>query len=202
MDANRANAQHSTGPVSPDGKARVALNPVTHGLARVKMFLSGEEPAEFLELRQTIARRYHCTDVVGDMFADDAALAWWKIRRIAEWQAMLIDSAFADQPVPAPLARLFGDRHEKAMQTLQRYETSARSALHRAVHQLRALRAQEQSSERSEQADKTARVKEIRAAMERMMNSRTPFPELDELEADLENGANPISAPKTDPDSE
>jgi hypothetical protein len=193
IDANRSNAQNSRGPVSSEGKARVALNAIKHGLARVNMFLAGEEPEEFLELRNALAKRYRCTGADDVLWADEAALAWWKIRRITEYQTMLIDSAFADQPVPAPLARLFGDKHEKVMQTLHRHETSARSAMHRAVNQLRALRKQEESVERHEQAETKANLKKLQAMMHHMMTSRTPFPELDELEEDLQNRTNPIS---------
>jgi hypothetical protein len=194
IDANRVNAQNSTGPVSADGKARVALNAVTHGLSRVNMFLSGEEPEEFVVLRDALLKRYRCSGADDAVWADEAAMAWWKIRRIAEWQAMLIDSAFADQPVPAPLARLFGDKHEKCMQTLHRHETSARSAMHRAINQLRALRSQEGATERREQAETKPNLEKLQAMMQHMMNSKTPNEELLDLEADLDNRANPISS--------
>jgi hypothetical protein len=99
IDANRANAQNSRGPVSSEGKARVALNAIKHGLARLNMFLAGEEPEEFLELRNALVKRYRCTD------ADDAlwltkAPAWENPShyRIPDHAHRL---AFADQPVPA-----------------------------------------------------------------------------------------------------
>jgi hypothetical protein len=192
MDANRANAQKSSGPTSTEGKARVALNAVTHGLSRVNMFLSGEEPEEFVVLRNALLKRYRCSDADDAVWADEAAMAWWKIRRIAEWQAMLIDSAFADQPVPAPLARLFGDKHEKCMQTLHRHETSARSAMHRAINQLRVLRSQEAATERREKAEAKTNIKQMQKMMHRFMNSKTPDEEQLDLEADLDR-TNPIS---------
>jgi hypothetical protein len=201
IDANRANAQNSTGPVSAEGKARVALNAVTHGLSRVNMFLSGEEPEEFVVLRNALLKRYRCSDAGDAVWADEAAMAWWKIRRIAEWQALLIDSAFADQPVPAPLARLFGDKHEKCMQTLHRHETSARSAMHRAINQLRVLRSQEAATERREKAEAKTNIKQMKKMMHHFMNSKTPDEELLDLEADLDNRANPISSTPDDPNN-
>jgi hypothetical protein len=191
INANR-NAHKSSGPVSPEGKARVALNAVTHGLSRV--------PEEFVVLRNALLKRYRCSGADDAVWADEAAMAWWKIRRIAEWQAMLIDSAFADQPVPAPLARLFGDKHEKCMQTLHRHETSARSAMHRAINQLRALRSQEGATERREQAETKPDLEKLQAMMQHMMNSKTPDEELLDLEADLDHRANPISSDSAGPD--
>src|SRR4051812_24942319 len=45
--SNRRNALKSTGPKSPDGKAKVALNAVKHGLRAEHLILPGEDPAAF-----------------------------------------------------------------------------------------------------------------------------------------------------------
>ena len=40
INANQVNAQQSTGPRSPEGKARVAQNALRHGLTARHLFLS------------------------------------------------------------------------------------------------------------------------------------------------------------------
>ena len=204
IDANRANAQHSSGPKSPEGKDRSSLNPLVHGLARTKMFLPGEEPEEFTRLRNVIAKRYRCFFLGDAILVDDLALAWWKIRRSTEWQTEVITASFADLPVPAALARLFGSNHETAMTRLQRYETSARSAMYRAIIQLRAVLRQREAAERNEQA---AKVKQMQSAVDQMLTSRKPClapedAELDyeQLEDVLQNRANPISTDSEGPE--
>ena len=45
--ANRSNAQKSTGPRTPEGKAVVAQNAVRHGLCAERVVIQGEDPGEF-----------------------------------------------------------------------------------------------------------------------------------------------------------
>ena len=47
LAANRANAQFSTGPRTPEGKARVSRNAVKHGLNSSKLFVRAGEPEDF-----------------------------------------------------------------------------------------------------------------------------------------------------------
>src|SRR4051794_38051552 len=46
LAANRANAQKSTGPRTPDGKAASRLNALTHGLCARIPLVPGEDPEE------------------------------------------------------------------------------------------------------------------------------------------------------------
>lgn len=50
--ANRENAQKSTGPVTPEGKARVAMNGITHGLTAERAVVKGENVEEFNALKE------------------------------------------------------------------------------------------------------------------------------------------------------
>ena len=47
LAANRANALHSTGPVTAGGKATASRNATRHGLLSGKLFLEDEDPSEF-----------------------------------------------------------------------------------------------------------------------------------------------------------
>ena len=70
LAANRANAQHSHGPISPEGKAKVAQNAVTHGLASRNIFLPGEDPAEWHLLRDQLRESFHAEGAIDDLFLD------------------------------------------------------------------------------------------------------------------------------------
>ena len=47
IEANRKNAQKSTGPKSAQGKADVAKNATKHGLTAQNVIIKGENPEEF-----------------------------------------------------------------------------------------------------------------------------------------------------------
>jgi hypothetical protein len=52
--ANQANAQHSTGPATEEGKARSARNNFRHGLASGQLIVPVEDPADFEALAQDL----------------------------------------------------------------------------------------------------------------------------------------------------
>jgi hypothetical protein len=59
LAANRANAQHSTGPRSAEGKARAAANALKHGLRAHNLYLlRNESPDELEALRQSLTAEF------------------------------------------------------------------------------------------------------------------------------------------------
>jgi hypothetical protein len=55
QEANRENAQHSTGPKTPEGKAAVRMNALTWGLRAKSFLVTGEKPEEYQRLWDTFA---------------------------------------------------------------------------------------------------------------------------------------------------
>ncbi len=53
IDANRRNAQKSTGPKTPQGKAAVCQNAFSHGLTADLVCINGEDMDEFDATRQS-----------------------------------------------------------------------------------------------------------------------------------------------------
>jgi len=56
--ANRSNAQRSTGPSSPDGKARAAMNNFQHGIYAKSPIAPGEDPAQRKALEDAYLTRF------------------------------------------------------------------------------------------------------------------------------------------------
>jgi hypothetical protein len=83
LAANRANAARSTGPRTPEGKARVAMNALRHGLASHAPLLPGEDPAEL----DALAEAYHDDlrprgALERELVARIIGIAW-RLRRVA-----------------------------------------------------------------------------------------------------------------------
>jgi hypothetical protein len=90
LAANRANAQHSTGPRTPAGKARSSLNALKHGcfsrhLERAAGAL-GEDRAEFDALLAGLTAEYAPEGPEETLLVDRMAALWWRMQRLAAQQ--------------------------------------------------------------------------------------------------------------------
>ncbi len=84
--ANQANAQHSTGPRTAEGKARVAANPLQHGFRSASVLIPGEDPAEFDALRAAIEDEYRPEGHEQTRCVEEMAAAWWRLQRSRAFQ--------------------------------------------------------------------------------------------------------------------
>ena len=82
IQANRANAARSTGPVTPEGKKIASQNSTRHGMLARTVVLAGESEELFLELA------HEFTVLVQPRSPDEAALV--ETMTIARWKQMRI----------------------------------------------------------------------------------------------------------------
>ncbi len=80
--ANKANAQKSTGPKTPAGKAAVAKNALRHGILSTSLFLEGEDPADFTALQDELQQSLQPVGCLEMMLVEKIAIAAWKQRRM------------------------------------------------------------------------------------------------------------------------
>src|SRR5438034_10901710 len=93
LNANRLNAQKSTGPRSAEGKDKVSQNALTHGLTSEKhTVLPGEDASEFEALRRQFIRDLKPIGIMEETLVDQAASIAWKLKRIPA-----IEAAWAEQ---------------------------------------------------------------------------------------------------------
>ena len=85
IEANRRNAQHSTGPTSAAGKAKSRLNAFQHGLAGAGDLLAPGEHAELVaERTQAFAAEFGVSGAVGEFLARRAAVLSVRMDRADE----------------------------------------------------------------------------------------------------------------------
>jgi hypothetical protein len=87
FEANRQNAQKSTGPKTPEGRAAVRLNGVKHGLTAETIVLKGESEADFTGMLESFEAEHAPTTPTEEALVVQLALANWRLRRLYHQEA-------------------------------------------------------------------------------------------------------------------
>jgi hypothetical protein len=103
--ANRRNAQKSTGPRTPEGKAAVSQNAVKHGLLTRHDVISSESQADFNLYRQQMLAELAPVSPMESMLAERIVTLSWRLKRVCRIQNQAIDALNADN-TSTPLAKL------------------------------------------------------------------------------------------------
>ena len=148
IQASRTNGARSQGPVTPAGKARVALNGVQHGITAQTALLSNESHPRFEALFTALIDRFAPLDQAEFLCIEEMAWAKWRLRRAVSFETALLDDELAvNQNHPARestrAARAFNALHATSpgFRNVQRYETGNHHAYLRALRELLHLQA-------------------------------------------------------------
>jgi hypothetical protein len=87
--ANRANAKKSTGPRTPQGKKRVSLNALTHGLTASTAVLPFENADHFEKFASALRADLRPSGFLQTLLAERVIDAAWKLRRASRAQTDL-----------------------------------------------------------------------------------------------------------------
>ena len=90
--ANRANALHSTGPKTPEGKAVVRFNAFRHGLLAQDVVLPGEEADAFEDLWNQVRANLSPIGPVEEFLVDRVVNAMWRLQRLGRAETALLHS--------------------------------------------------------------------------------------------------------------
>jgi hypothetical protein len=129
-DTSRLNGALSSGPASPEGKARSAANGMRHGLrAGPFQLLPGEDPAALQALFQDLLARYRPVDEAERHWVEELAFAYWRQRRADNREAVILDGDSDEALLPKLLS----------LGTLLRYRARIERDLRQAQTQLELL---------------------------------------------------------------
>ena len=89
IEANRRNAQKSTGPTSPEGKAICSQNALKSGIYAFSHVIRGEDPDEFDALKDAFLEQHKPADPTQLALVDTLIATEWTQRRLRRIEAEL-----------------------------------------------------------------------------------------------------------------
>jgi hypothetical protein len=172
IEANRQNAQKSTGPKTPEGKAAVCRNAFTHGLTAELACINGEDMDEFDATRQSFEDELKPVGPVQALLVQRIVMAAWRLDRIRLLEGgifqlrdyddtRVIDRDYKDVPPRTRLAALYmrDVNGPNALALLGRYEARIERSFYRALHELQRLQSapENKNTKQSQMCALTAR---------------------------------------------
>ena len=93
--ANRRNALRSTGPRTPEGKARVRVNPVKHGMtATHTVVLPMESAEEYTTFAESVRAELKPVGLLEGELVDQIIACLWRRRRMSRMEAGILASEY------------------------------------------------------------------------------------------------------------
>src|SRR5579864_413408 len=146
IDANRLNAQKSTGPRSVEGKAHSSQNALKSGIDAESLIIRGEDRAALETLTQEYVERFHPTTPEQRHYVDILIRDDWQLRRLAKVDAQLWEYELflpLKHNDNAPEGRAYASG-STTFYRLQRRMDSVERSYQRALRELQRLEAMEE----------------------------------------------------------
>lgn len=87
IEANRRNAQKSTGPKSESGKAKARFNALKHGMTADVAVLPYEDPNSYEQLREALIGQYQPANAGEQMLVELVVVNYWRLLRARRVEA-------------------------------------------------------------------------------------------------------------------
>ena len=82
LNANRENSKLSTGPKSPEGKAKLRLNPLTHGFAGQTVVIPDHQKEDYLKLFKSFRTEFNPQGPSEQFLVQSLAEISWSVQQI------------------------------------------------------------------------------------------------------------------------
>ena len=91
IEANRRNAQKSTGPMTDLGKATAKFNALKHGMTASTAVLPYEDADSYAELREAFVATYKPANAVEASLVETVANSYWRLLRVRRVETAALD---------------------------------------------------------------------------------------------------------------
>jgi hypothetical protein len=159
----RTNGAKSTGPATPEGKARSSQNALKHGLHSKQILLATESAEDFNTLRDSYFDQFEPATPIEAEFVESMAATRWRLRRLATIEANMFSNNLLEKANYFP-GELKGEGDEArlawsfknianggcTLQMLLRYEATLSRTFDRSFKQLQVLQKQRPTKQQNE----------------------------------------------------
>src|ERR1019366_446375 len=97
-ESNRRNAQHATGPTTPEGKKAASLNAVTYGLRTRSLIIHGENIADYWRLWDGLETEWQPETPTERLYLERMSVSQWQLARMARSEQRVYET---NLPMPA-----------------------------------------------------------------------------------------------------
>jgi hypothetical protein len=108
LQANRANAAHSTGPRTSSGKAKSSMNAVTHGLFSKHLLLEGEQSEDYLALIEDLLVTLQPIGGLEHSLVERIAVNMWRQKRLIQAETAMVNLECKTSTIAYDVSRELG----------------------------------------------------------------------------------------------
>jgi hypothetical protein len=148
LAANQANAQHSTGPATPQGKAKSAQNSRTHGFCASDLLIANEDQDEFESMHVKLQLDVGPKGALEGALFTEIVIASWQMRRIGRMETEL------SKGFDSYTALLDDEGVQNKLDRLARHHTRFERTFHRCLKELKALQTNRAQKEEAVQENR------------------------------------------------
>jgi hypothetical protein len=97
LEANKLNALKSTGPKTPEGRAKSALNAIKHGLCAQTVIISSENSDEFRAFAKNLTTDFAPINQVERNMVKRIVSLSWRLERATKYESLVLDKILKAQ---------------------------------------------------------------------------------------------------------
>jgi len=133
IEANKLNAEKSTGPKTEEGKAISKHNAIKHGLLSEQVLMKNENEEDLLELEKKLRSELKPATEIELLLVDKIASGFWRLKRALSFED---GEVICSQLMTGSSMGLMHDADR-----FFRYETMLEKGIYKALHELERIQA-------------------------------------------------------------
>jgi hypothetical protein len=166
IQANRSNAQLSTGPRSDEGKRASSSNSTTSGLTSAKIFFRPDEQAEFDTFKSGLSAEFKPDGLTQCNLFDLILHAAWNLRR-----CYLLETHIQNEAISKGLDdALLDDELARKLDRIYRYRKMHESSHRRAMGDLRKLQTEQLWRQENQECQEESILTDTKNVVSRLRN--------------------------------